>query len=75
MGYLTVEIPGKYVVKNDKDYKNHPNYLDGKSYEKDDNLYYEFSTSKIEYYKKYKNRLFEGDYNKMINNKLIDLIK
>lgn len=69
---ITVEVPCKYVVKNDKDYKNYPNYSDGKFYEKDDNLYYEFSTSKIHYYKKYKDGLFEGDYNKMINNKIID---
>lgn len=72
---ILVEIPNKYIIKNDNDYKNYPNYSDGKYYEKGDKLYYEFSTSKIEYYKKYKNGLFEGDYNKMINNKIINLIK
>jgi len=72
---ILVEVPNKYIIKNDNDYKNYPSYSDGKYYEKGDNLYYEFSTSKIEYYKKYKNGLFEGDYNKMINNKVIDLIK
>lgn len=72
---VLVEIPNKYIIKNDNDYKNYPNYLDGKYYEEKDKSYYEFSTSKIEYYKKYKNGLFEGDYNKMINNKIIDLIK
>ncbi|WP_223607269.1 hypothetical protein [Chryseobacterium sp. OSA05B] len=72
---IVLEIPDQYIIKNDNDYKNYPNYSDGKYYEKGDKLYYEFSTSKIEYYKKYKNGLFEGDYNKMINNKIIDLIK
>ena len=72
---ILVEIPSKYIIKNDNDYKNYPNYLDGKCYDKEDKSYYEFSTSKIEYYKIYKNGLFEGDYNKMINNKIIDLIK
>lgn len=74
-GKVLVEIPSKYIIKNDNDYKNYPNYLDGKYYEEKDKSYYEFSTSKIEYYKKYKNGLFEGDYNKMINNKIIDLIR
>lgn len=72
---ILVEIPSKYIIKNDNDYKNYPNYLDGKYYEKEEKSYFEFSMSKIEYYKKYKNGLFEGDYNKMINNKIIDLIK
>lgn len=72
---ILIEIPDKYIIKNDNDYKNYPNYSEGKYYEKGDKLYYEFSTSNIEYYKKYKNGLFEGDYNKMINNKIIDLIK
>lgn len=72
---ILVEIPNKYIIKNDNDYKNYSNYLDGKYYEKEDKSYFEFSMSKIEYYKKYKNGLFEGDYNKMINNKIIDLIK
>ncbi|MET3038355.1 hypothetical protein ABXT08_19885 [Chryseobacterium sp. NRRL B-14859] len=72
---ILLEIPDKYVIKNDSDYKNYPNYSDGKYYEKGNKLYYEFSMSKIEYYKKYKNGLFEGDYNKMINNKIINLIK
>ncbi|AZB25490.1 hypothetical protein EG339_13315 [Chryseobacterium bernardetii] len=72
---VIVEIPSKYIIKDDNDYKNYPNYLDGKYYEDQGKSYYEFSTSKIEYYKKYKNGLFEGDYNKMINNKIIDLIK
>lgn len=72
---ILVEIPSKYIIKNDNDYQNYPNYLDGKYYEKEDKSYFEFSMSKIEYYKKYKNGLFEGDYNKMINNKIIDLIK
>lgn len=72
---ILVEIPSKYIIKNDNDYKNYPNYLDGKYYEKEEKSYFEFSISKIEYYKKYKNGLFEGDYNKMINNKIIDLIK
>lgn len=72
---VIVEIPIKYVVENDNDYKNYPDYLDGKYSKKGDKVYYEFSTLKMEYYKKYKNGLFEGDYNKMINNKIIDLIK
>jgi len=72
---ILVEIPSKYIIKNDNDYQNYPNYLDGKYYEKEEKSYFEFSISKIEYYKKYKNGLFEGDYNKMINNKIIDLIK
>jgi len=72
---VLVEVPSKYIIKDDNDYKNYPNYLDGKYYEDKDKSYYEFSTSKIEYYRKYKNGLFEGDYNKMINNKIIDLIK
>ncbi len=72
---ILVEIPSKYIIKNDNDYQNYPNYLDGKYYEKEEKSYFEFSMSKIEYYKKYKNGLFEGDYNKMINNKIIDLIK
>lgn len=72
---ILIEVPSKYIVKNDNDYKNYPNYLDGKFYEEEDKSYYEFSTSKIEYYKMYKNGLFEGDYNKMINNKIIELIK
>ncbi|WP_312993703.1 hypothetical protein [Chryseobacterium flavum] len=72
---IVVEIPAKYVIKDDNDYKNYPNYSDGKYFEKGDNLNYEFPISKIEYYKKYNNGLFEGDYNKMINNKIIDLIK
>ncbi|SFN25515.1 hypothetical protein SAMN05421594_1870 [Chryseobacterium oleae] len=73
--HIILEIPDKYIIKNDNDYKNYPNYSDGKYYEKEDRLYYEFSTSKIEYYKKYKSGLFEGDYNKMINNNIIDLVK
>ncbi len=72
---ILVQIPSKYIIKNDNDYQNYPNYLDGKYYEKEEKSYFEFSISKIEYYKKYKNGLFEGDYNKMINNKIIDLIK
>lgn len=72
---ILVQIPSKYIIKNDNDYQNYPNYLDGKYYEKEEKSYFEFSMSKIEYYKKYKNGLFEGDYNKMINNKIIDLIK
>ncbi|MCW3161466.1 hypothetical protein [Chryseobacterium oryctis] len=74
-GNILVEIPNKYVIKNDSDYKNYPNYFDGKYYEKGDNLIYEFSTENINYYKKYENGLFEGDYNRMINNNVIDLIK
>jgi len=72
---ILVEIPSKYIIKNDNDYQNYLNYLDGKYYEKEEKSYFEFSISKIEYYKKYTNGLFEGDYNKMINNKIIDLIK
>lgn len=72
---ILIQIPSKYIIKNDNDYQNYPNYLDGKYYEKEEKSYFEFSISKIEYYKKYKNGLFEGDYNKMINNKIIDLIK
>lgn len=74
-GNVFVEIPNKYVIKNDSDYKNYPNYFDGKHYEKGAKLIYEFSTEDIDYYKKYENGLFEGDYNKMINNNVIDLIK
>lgn len=72
---ILVQIPSKYIIKNDNDYQNYSNYLDGKYYEKEEKSYFEFSMSKIEYYKNYKNGLFEGDYNKMINNKIIDLIK
>ncbi|MBV6880543.1 hypothetical protein NG800_009365 [Epilithonimonas ginsengisoli] len=72
---IIIEIPNKYVIKNDDDYKNYPNYSDGKFYEKGDKLVYEFSINKIEYYKNYTNGLYEGDYNKMINNKIIDIIK
>ena len=52
---VLLEIPSKYIIKNDNDYKNYPNYLDGKYYEEKekDKSYYEFPTSKIEYYKKY----------------------
>ncbi|WP_288435182.1 hypothetical protein [uncultured Chryseobacterium sp.] len=45
---ILVEIPSKYIIKNDNDYKNYPNYLDGKYYEKEEKSYFEFSMSKIE---------------------------
>lgn len=49
---ILIEVPNKYIVKNDDDYKNYPNYLDGKFYEKGNSFFYEFSTLKIDYYKK-----------------------
>ncbi len=31
---IVVEIPAKYVIKDDNDYKNYPNYSDGKYFER-----------------------------------------
>ncbi|WP_261511313.1 hypothetical protein [Chryseobacterium paludis] len=72
---ISVKIPSKYFIEKDSDYKNYPNYLDGKQFSKNGLSYYIFSTNKLDFYKKYDNNLFEGDYNKMINSKIINVIK
>ena len=72
---ISVKIPSKYIIEKDLDYKNYPNYSDGEQYTKNSNSYYIFPTSNLDFYRKYDNNLFEGDYNKMINSKIINLIK
>ncbi|WP_346984557.1 hypothetical protein [Chryseobacterium sp. POE27] len=72
---VTVEIPSKYIINKNEDYQNYPNFLEGNFYEKNDISYYEFSLSNLNYCKKYNNGEIEGDYNKMVNNKIIDFIK
>ena len=71
-GKISVAIPSKYILKADKEYQNYPDFLDGNFHEKDNVYYFDFPCSQINYYKKYKNGNYEGDYNKMINNKIID---
>lgn len=69
---ISIAIPSKFILKEDNEYQNYPDFLDGNSYEKDDILYFDFPCVSINYYKKYKNGNYEGDYNKMVNNKIIE---
>jgi len=72
---LVVSMESEKIVVNDQDYKNYPNYNDGKLIELKDSYQFRFDLKNIDFYKKYNNGDFEGDYVKMINTGIIKPLK
>jgi len=72
---IIVEMDSKNIIVKDKDYLNYPNYDDGKLFEFKEKYQFRFDLKNINFFKKYDNGDYEGDYNKMINNNIITPIK
>jgi len=72
---IIVEMDSKNIIVKDKDYLNYPNYDDGKLFEFKEKYQFRFDLKNINFFKKYDNGDYEGDYNKMINNNIITPIE
>jgi len=68
---IIVEMESKSIIVNDKDYLNYPNYNDGKLFKVKEKYQFRFDLKNINFFKKYDNGDYEGDYNKMINSGII----
>ena len=67
-GKYIVAMTKKYISAEDSEYNNYPNYLEG-TLVKDKNMYYfEFPSTELPYYKKYRNGDKKGDYEEFLKN-------
>ena len=67
-GKYIVAIPKKYISAEDSEYNDYPDYLEG-TLVKDKNMYYfEFPSTELPYYKKYRNGDKKGDYEEFLKN-------
>lgn len=72
---IIVKMKSKNIIVNDKDYLNYPNYDDGELLEFKDRYEFRFDLKNTNFFKKYNNGDYEGDYNTMINNDVIMAIE
>ena len=67
-GKYIVAMPKKYISAEDSEYNDYPDYLEG-TLVKDKNMYYfEFPSTELPYYKKYRNGDKKGDYEEFLKN-------
>ena len=67
-GKYIVAIPKKYISAEHSEYNDYPDYLEG-TLVKDKNMYYfEFPSTELPYYKKYRNGDKKGDYEEFLKN-------
>ena len=71
---LIIEMASKNIISDDTEYKNYPDYNDGLLNNTENSFLFKFNLENITFYKKYDNSSYEGDYNKMINNHIINPI-
>ena len=69
-GKYIVAMPKKYISAEDSEYNDYPDYLEG-TLVKDKNMYYfEFPSTELPYYKKYRNGDKKGDYEEFLKNNI-----
>ena len=67
-GKYIVAMTKKYISAEDSEYNDYPDYLEG-TLVKDKNMYYfEFPSTELPYYKKYRNGDKKGDYEELLKN-------
>ena len=67
-GKYIVAMPKKYISAERSEYNDYPDYLEG-TLVKDKNMYYfEFPSTELPYYKKYRNGDKKGDYEEFLKN-------